>query len=123
MKAPGLDTLPDQDLVASFAAAAREMGLAVLESETRRANKMYDRMTAIDAVLRSRGRAARMALVPLLDQDDRLIRYYAAKKLLGLVPERARAEIEWNAKYRFDAIAGDAKGLLRAFDSGQYAPD
>jgi hypothetical protein len=39
------------------------------------------------------------------------------------LPGRARAVIEWNAKYGFDSIAGDAHGLLRAFDSGKYKPD
>jgi hypothetical protein len=51
------------------------------------------------------------------------VRYYAAQALLGLVPERARAVIEWNTKYWFDAVAGDARGLLRAFDTGAYRLD
>jgi hypothetical protein len=59
----------------------------------------------------------------LLDEKDRFVRYYAAKKLLALVPDRARSVIAWNAKYGFDAIAGDANGLLRAFDTGEYKPD
>jgi HEAT repeat protein len=80
-------------------------------------------MWAIEDVLRSRGREARLLLVTLLDQKDRFVRYYAAQALLGLVPERARAVIEWTAEYWFDAIAGDARGLLRAFDTGKYKPD
>ena len=80
-------------------------------------------MWAIEDVLRSRGREARLQLVPLLDDHDRFVRYYAAQALLGVAPDRARAVIEWNAKYGFDAIAGDANGLLRAFDTGEYKPD
>jgi hypothetical protein len=81
-------------------------------------------MWAIRDELKSRGRASREQLTVLLDQkEDRFVRYYAAKALLGLVPERARAVIEWNAKYWFDALAGDARGLLRAFDTGSYRPD
>jgi hypothetical protein len=62
-------------------------------------------------------------MLSLLNHENRFVRYYAAKKLLGLVPDRARAVIAWNAEYGFDAIAGDARGLLRAFDSGEYKPD
>jgi len=80
-------------------------------------------MEAIDSVLRRRGVESRIKLVVLLDDKNRFVRYYAAEYLLGLVPDRARAVIEWNAKYGFDAIAGDARGLLRALDTGQYKPD
>ena len=94
----------------------------MLDSEVSKASRALRGMWAIEDVLRSRGRDARLQLVPLLDDHDRFIRYYAAQALLGLVPERARAEIEWNTKYWFDAIAGDARGLLRAFDQGEYKP-
>lgn len=123
MRANQFDTAETSTLVDEFAAAAETRGAAVLDSLTRRANRMYDRMAAVDSALRSRGHEARLALIPLLDDESRFVRYYAAIYLLGLVPDRARAEIEWNAKYRFDAIAGDANGLLRAFDTGDYRAD
>src|ERR1700693_4145550 len=66
---------------------------------------------------------SRLRLEALLDHEDRFVRYYAAQKLLGIIPECARSVIEWNYKYWFDAIAGDARGLLRAFDTGAYRPD
>jgi hypothetical protein len=110
-------------LVRELAATAHERGAAVLDYETRRANRMYDKMHAIGMVLRSRSREARLALTPLLDDKDRFVRYYAVLYLLGLVPDRARPIIEWNCKYQFDALAGDARGLLRDFDNGEYKPD
>jgi len=118
-----LNTLDDNELIRRFSIAAREMGAAVLDSGTSAANKKFQIMWDVDLILRSRGKAARLKLLPLLEEKDRFVRYYAAKKLLGLVPTRARAEIAWNAEHWFDALAGDAKGLLRAFDSGQYKPD
>lgn len=118
-----VDYLDDDELIARFIAAAKRMGVAVLNHDTPKANRVFQTLWAIDLVLRSRGREARMALVSLLDSDDRFVRYYAAKKLLGLVPERARPVIEWNYKYGFDPIAGDAGMLLAALDSGQYKPD
>jgi hypothetical protein len=118
-----LNALADDELIRRFSTAAKEMAAAVLDSDTNQANLKFQIMWDIDFALRSRGRDARLKLLPLLDEKDRFVRYYAAKKLLGLLPDRARSIIEWNAKYGFDAIAGDANGLLRAFDSGQYHPD
>jgi hypothetical protein len=117
-----LNSLTDEELVRRFSKAAKTMGVAVLDSEVGKANASFDIMWAIDLMLRSRGRSARLNLLPLLEEADRFVRYYAAKKLLGLVPDRARGIIAWNAEHEFDAIAGDARGLLRALDSGEYKP-
>jgi hypothetical protein len=114
---------PNALLIEEFAVLAHRAGSAVLDSEIGEIDHAIRGMWAIADVLRSRGLEARLQLVPLLDRKDRFVRYYAAKALLGLVPDRARAVIEWNARYGFDAIAGDARGLLRAFDTGQYRPD
>jgi hypothetical protein len=123
MKKLRLDSLSDDELVERFVIAAKGMGSAVLDSETRQANRCYHYMRAIDAVLRSRGRGSRFRLEVLLGHEDRFVRYYAAQKLLGIIPERARSVIEWNYKYWFDAIAGDAGMLLLSLDRGEYKPD
>ena len=123
MKASTLETLSNNELVTRFAAAAKERGAAVLNSETRRANRMFDQMRAIDSVLRTRGRDARLQLLRLMDDKDRFVRYYSALYLLGMVPERARAIIEWNHKYWFDALAGDAGMTLHNLDTGVFKPD
>lgn len=123
MKQLNLDNLTDRELVEGFVGAAKERGSAVLDSEVRHANRNFHYMRAIEEILRARGLKAREQLLPLLDDKDRFVRYYAAQALLGLAPERARAVIDWNAKYCFDAIAFDARGLLRAFDTGEYKPD
>jgi hypothetical protein len=123
MKTPNFDRMTDEQLTVSSAAAAKERGAAVLDSETRRANRMFDRMWAIDKVLRARGRDSRLELLRPIDDKDRFVQYYAALYLLGLVPDRARAVIEWNHKHWFDALAGDAGMLLLAFDRVEYKPD
>jgi hypothetical protein len=123
MKTGRFAELSDAQLVEQFAKLARQAGSAVLDSEVTKANRAFSGMWAIEDVLRSRGPESRLQLVSLLDEKDRFVRYYAAQALLGLVPDRARAVIEWNAKCGFDAIAGDASGLLRAFDTGEYRPD
>jgi hypothetical protein len=118
-----LDALSDEELVTRFAEAAKQRGAAVLDSATRRANRIFRHMWSINNELRFRGKAARLKLIPLLDDKDRFVRYYAAKHLLSLVPDRARAEIERNAKYTYDAICGDAGMTLYNLDTGVFKPD
>ena len=118
-----LERLNDEVLVERFSLTAKRLGSAVLDSDDRRANRAAHRIIAVRDALRARGRESTMKLVPLLDDKDRFVRYYAAQQLLGLVPDRARAVIEWNAKFGFDALAGDAGMMLLDLDRGFYKPD
>src|SRR5687767_2936353 len=106
--------MAEKELITMFTDAAREMGAAVLDSDSRRANRAFGRMEAVDKELRSRGKAAHEKLFTLLAHNDRFVRYYAAKVLLSIVPDRAREVIEENARLWFDAIAGDAGMTLLA---------
>lgn len=123
MKQYDLTQVPIDDLIARFAEIAKKRGEAVLDLNSRRANVFYDQMKAIDDELRARGVEARLKLAPLLRDRDRLVRFYAAEKLLGLIPGESRAVMEWNAKYGADSIAADARGFMRALDAGTYQPD
>jgi hypothetical protein len=118
-----LNYLSDDELIEQFGTIAKELGAAVLDSENRKINQTIRRMWAIEDLLRARGSESRMKLLPLLDDRDRFVRYYAAYHLLGLVPERARAIIEWNAKFGFDALAGQAGMTLQNLDTGFYKPN
>jgi hypothetical protein len=60
-----LDDLSDDELIHHFSKAAKEMGAAVLDSETGRANLKFQIMWDIDLVLRSRGREARLKLLTI----------------------------------------------------------
>ena len=86
------------------------------------ATKKTDQLFAIKRAFRSRGQAARLKLETLLKDHDRFVRYYAAKELFGFFPKECRSIIEENTK-EFDAIAGDARGFLRAIDEGTYKPE
>ena len=46
----------------------------------------------------------------------------AAQELYGLLPDQCRPIIEENTR-ELDAIAGDARGFLRAIDEGTYKPE
>ena len=123
MKKIDMTKLPETELATQFAAAAKERGKAVLDLNVRYANTLFDQMRSIDQELRARGQEARLALAPLLDDPDRFVRFYAAVYLIGLLPNRSRAVMEWNAKYGFDSLAADARGTLRELDAGTYKPD
>jgi hypothetical protein len=76
---------------------------------------------AIRNVLRQRGEQSRLGLAALLDDEHRYVHYYAAHELPALIPQRSRSIIEENARGH-DAIAGDARGVIRDLDNGQYKP-
>lgn len=123
MKNANLSELDTDTLVARFVAATKAMGLAVLDHETQTANRVFQTMWDIDQILRARGRDARLRLLPLLADKDRFVRYYTAKKLLGVVPDRARAVIEGVAEPKYDALSLDAGMCLYALDEGIFRPD
>ena len=123
MKTVNLEVLRTEELIQEFIRIAQERGAAVLDSETRKANRMLSEMQAVDRVLRSRGQQARMALSPLLDNKERFVRYYAAKYLLAAMPGRARQVIEDVAEPKADAICLDAGMCLYALDKGIFKPD
>jgi hypothetical protein len=113
--------LSDEDLVEAFSPIAQRLGEIVVNwlpggaKETRR-------LFALEDEIRGRGREARLKLAPPLHSDYRFVRYYAAQELIGLLPEKCRSIIEENTR-ECDAIAGDARGFLRAIDEGTYKPE
>jgi hypothetical protein len=123
MKSRGISRITDAELVSQFSAIAKARGEATMMLDTRRANACFDRMKAVDLEMRARGTETRKALVPLLSNPDRYVRYYAAMYLLALAPDQARAILEWNTKFEVGILAADARGMLRALDEGTYKPD
>lgn len=123
MKDRGTSEITDAELIFQFSTIAKERGEATMMLDTRRANVCFDRMKAVDVEILARGADARKALIPLLTDPNRYVRYYAAIYLLGVVPDQARAVLEWNTKFEVGIIAADARGMLRALDEGTYKPD
>jgi hypothetical protein len=119
MRSGSLDKMTNNELVREFARTAYGLGDAV--NNWRNGVAETRRLFTIRNILRARGRDARSQLMPLLEDADRFVRYYAAGELLALAPERSRRIIEENAKMG-DAIAGDAGMLLDGLEDGSYAP-
>jgi Domain of unknown function (DUF2019) len=80
-------------------------------------------MRSIDQTLRFRGHDFRLALLPLLEDKDRFVRYFAAKYMLGLASDRARRVIEQIARFKYDALCLEAGMCLYALDKGIFKPD
>jgi hypothetical protein len=120
MKRQKFERLSDAELVQVFIEVTGRLGEAV--NNWLPAAKKAREFLEVGNALRARGRDTRLLLAPLLDDKNRFVQYYAARELEGLIPERCRQIIEWNAKQR-DAIAGDAGMHLDAVDSGFYKPD
>jgi hypothetical protein len=123
MKLQAMASPTMHQLVEEFIRISKERGAAILDSNTINAKRTFEEMRAVDRILRSRGRDSRLALLPLLEDKDRFVRYFAAKYLLGLVPDRARHVIEEIAKLKYDALSGDAGMCLYALDKGIFKPD
>ena len=119
MRHKSYEKFDDEALVKAFIETATHLGEAV--NYWMPTNSAARQLLDISKMLRKRGPKTRLLLVPLLDEANRFVQYYAAKHLEGLIPERCRQIIEWNTKQR-DAIAGDAGMHLDAVDSGFYKP-
>ena len=90
MKLDEMVSLTTDQLVDEFIKSAKERGVAILDSDNVRANRMFDKMQAVDRTLKSRGHDSRSALLPLLDDDDRFVRYFCRKVSAG-AGSRSRA--------------------------------
>lgn len=122
MTSADLKKIDDRRLAERFRDAARAKSAALLDSDTRLANQLFDEMTAIDNELRSRGQAARRALLVLLDDGDLRVRLEAAQCSLAVDPERALATIKDVAASHKMPEAGEAGMALLALEQGIFKP-
>ena len=109
--------LSNEQLIDEYASLAGRVGEAIVNWMP--AAKLKHQLYALEGEIKARG--ARMKLAELLSANNRFVRYYAAQELYGLLPQLCRPIIEENTR-EFDAIAGDARGFLRAIDDGSYKP-
>lgn len=98
----------------------------------RTVHKLYKQLCAVKATLRARGPEARKVLVPLLSYaaasepfaEDRAaeVRLNAAKELLAVVPEQARATLEDLAAHGPSFQSGSAGMCLQLWQDGVFKP-
>lgn len=116
-----LQAASDPELVCAFRSTAQELG-EIVTCWLPGGAQLTRRLFSIRNVLRHRGNISRLKLAELLHDDNRFVRYYTAQELYGVLPQQCRPIIEANTK-EVDAIAGDARGFLRAIDEGTYNPE
>ncbi|HWK46532.1 MAG TPA: DUF2019 domain-containing protein [Stellaceae bacterium] len=122
MRKIDLSALTKADLVERFVKLGLQQDEALLDGNTTRYNRFYRQIAAIDAELRSRGPAARLALAPFLSHANWQVRLNAANKLLGLVPQEARPVFDEILRSRISPYCLYAGTTLRGFDDGSYKP-
>ncbi|HWK46533.1 MAG TPA: DUF2019 domain-containing protein [Stellaceae bacterium] len=122
MKKTDLSALSLTDLVDRFVTLGLLQDDALLADDTKRYTRFYHQIAAIDAELRSRGPAARLALAPLFSHANWQVRLNAANKLLGLIPQEARPVFDEIRKSRISPYCLDAGMILSGLDDGSYKP-
>ena len=100
--------------------------------DSRAVNKLIKQLRAIEETLRARGPEARKILAPLLRYSTRAspffadqtaqVRLNAAKELLAVVPDQARATLEHLAAHGPSAQSGSAGMCLLFLDDGVFKP-
>ncbi|HEV8015191.1 MAG TPA: DUF2019 domain-containing protein [Stellaceae bacterium] len=88
-----------------------------------RNHELYDELVRIDAELRSRGRAARLALMKLYDHPNAQVNLQAAYYTLGVMPAAARERIKVIADSEWPPQYWQARSIISALESGNFKPD
>jgi hypothetical protein len=123
MKPVVLEKLTVDQLVERFVAIGVAQDQALLYDEHKKFNRLFSEMNEVDQELRRRGPEARLALLRLFDHANMQVRLKAAKRTLGVVPEKARQVIEEIKKSQWFPQALEAGMTLWSLDEGIFKPD
>ena len=118
-----LEGLTVDQLVDRFAEIGVAQDQALLYDDHKKFNRLYSQMNGVDQELRRRGLQARLALLRLFDHPNMQVRLKAAKRTLGVAPERARHVIEEIKKSQWFPQALEAGMTLWNLDRGVFKPD
>ena len=125
-----LSALSKEQLAELFAELSREQGDAMQVEDTKRYNRLLDKLDAVKKEIRGRGDDARKVLIPLLEASARdsispyqaaQTRFNAAVELKAVAPELAKATLQSLATHgprKYRGMAGmslsfDAEGISK----------
>jgi hypothetical protein len=124
--------MPNDQLVKLFVEISIEQADALEINDVRAFKRLYKKLESVRKTLRARGIESRRTLVPLLDYPRPTSPYFihrtgqvrlnAAKELLAVVPEKARATLEDLAARGPMAQSGNAGMCLQFLDDGVFKP-
>jgi len=110
------------ELVDRFVAIALAQDEALLDDKYSKYNRLFDKMELLSAELKAREGDQRSLLIPLLKNQNAMVRLKAAIATLALVPQEARAVLQALVDDRDYPAAMYASGMLRVLDDGSYVP-
>jgi hypothetical protein len=104
-----------------------EIGIAEYDAielgQSKKHNRLYDQMDAVENELKSRDGDARSALIPLYDHPNPHVQLMAAKATLAIAPEAARNALRAIKERRWHPHqAMDAGMCLWTLDEGIFKP-
>lgn len=122
MKRLPLSRLSDDEIVQRFIQYAIEQENMRLELRSRNVARLYHKIAALVAELRSREGDHRHVLLPLLKHANPQVRLRAAKNLLAVAPDEALAALKELADPQLYIQALDAGMTLWNLETGVFVP-
>lgn len=95
---------------------------ALLNDDTKRFNRLCDKIVAIEQELRSRPGDGRRAFLTLHDHPNDQVRLNAAGATLAIAPEASRRVLDGIRRVGFGIQSLSAAMLVWALDDGSYVP-
>jgi 5-bromo-4-chloroindolyl phosphate hydrolysis protein len=111
------------ELVADFLDIALQQYDAIEKFDNARFNRLYARLKAVEAELKSRPGDARNALAKLYQHNNVNVRLQAALATLALQPFESREVLRQVKDTKITPYSADAWGMLNSLDEGRYEPD
>ena len=111
-----------QDLVAAYLDVSLREAEAVERGEAAQVRRLFDKRMQLDRSIRSRGLQARKSLMPLLEHRNAQVRLNAAKHLLAVAPNEARATLKDLAAHGPSQQRGDAGMCFWYMEKGIFKP-
>jgi hypothetical protein len=109
-------------LVDLFTSIAVSQDEALLDNDTRRFKRLYERMGEVEGELKSREGDERRALTALYKHANAQVRLTAAIATLAIAPEEARSVLQSIRKNQEHPQALEAGMTIRGLDSGEFKP-
>lgn len=122
MKQASLTEMSVANLVQLFVSIALEQDDALLMDEIGRFNRLFDKMEAVESVLKTREGDQRRALLSVYDHPNMQVRIKAAKATLAVAPETARRALEAIRAANVQPQALEAGMSLWNLDRGVFKP-
>jgi hypothetical protein len=120
MKSRSLGKMDTTELLALFVSLSREQGEVQIDGPSRKYNRLFHQVKAIETELRARPNSERMALHDLLDHPNIKVKMNAAYALLDLTRDDAFAVLKWVAESRYYPFCAYAKGSVAAIEEDDF---